>query len=86
MEPSDRDLARELERVDPDPDDPDPADMWEAWLLGKRPDEMSTQAEADAVRNLWLFHFDDLEPGDLDKLSDDEIDELDEFIRLAEGP
>lgn len=86
MEPSDRDLERELERVDPEPDEPDDVAVWEAFITGTHPDEMDTNAEADAVRNLWLLHVDGVEPGDLDQLDDEEIAELDETIRRADGP
>lgn len=47
---------------------------------------MDTIAKADAVRNCWLLHVDGYEPGDLDQLSDEEIEKLDATIRQADGP
>lgn len=85
MEPSDRDLEREIARVDPKPDEPDNMVVWEAFITGTHPEEMDTIAEADAVRDLWLFETDGFEPGDLDDMTAKQVERLDEKIREFEG-
>lgn len=83
MEPSDRDIYRELRRVGSDPDDPDPADMWEALITGKHPDDMDSKAEADAIRKAYLEWSDPdaLAGRDLDDMSELDVEKLDELIR-----
>ena len=85
MEPSDRDLARELERVDPAEDEVDDAKVWEAFLTATPPEEMDSKAEADAVRSCWLLKIDGIEPGELDEFSDSDIEKLDGIIRREDG-
>ena len=83
--PSRRDLERQIEKIDPEPDEVDDVKVWEAFILGEHPKDMDTLKEADAVRKLWTMELDDVEAADLDDKSDAWIEEFDRQIREFEG-
>lgn len=85
MEPSDRDLEREIARVDPEPDDVDDVKVWEAFISGKHPKDMDTLKEEKAVRKLWTTELNNVEAADLDDKSEAWIEEFDHQIREFGG-
>lgn len=79
--PSRRDIEREIDRADDDPESADEVKVWRAFLNSTHPLEMETQAESDLLRRYWSAP---LKPDtDPQEMSGEEIGEFDARIRRA---
>lgn len=79
--PSWRDVEREIDQVedDPDPEEADKVKVWRAFLNSTHPHEMETQAEADLLRRHWTAPLKpETDPRDM---TGEEIGEFDARIR-----